>query len=256
MILAIDIGNTNIVIGGIDNQKTHFIERLSTDRKKTELEYAISFKTIMELYQIHPHNIEGGIIASVVPPLSNIIKKAMEKLIDKPILIIGPGVKTGLNILTDNPGQLGSDLVINAVAAIHEYQKPLIVIDMGTATTISAIDKAGNYLGTCIIPGVEVSMNSLTSQTSQLPAISIEAPKRVIGRNTIECMKSGAVFGNAALLDGMIDRIQNELGPEPATVIATGGLSGSIVPYCTHSIIYDDDLLLKGLLIVYNKNKK
>lgn len=254
MILAVDIGNTNIVIGGIDKNKTYFVERLSSDRNKTILEYAIYFKTVLEIYNIHPSQIEGGIISSVVPPLSNVIKNSMEKTIDRQVLIIGPGLKTGLNILIDNPAQLGSDLVVDSVAAIHNYPTPAIVIDMGTATTISVIDEKHNYLGTVIIPGIKVSMDSLTSRTSQLPAISLEAPKRAIGKNTIEAMKSGAVFGNAAILDGMIDRIEEELGEHVKSIIATGGLAKYVLPHCKHKIIYEDDLLMKGLHILYEKN--
>lgn len=256
MILAVDIGNTNIVIGGIDNEKTYFIERLSSDRNKMELEYAIYFKMIMDVYKINPSEIEGGIISSVVPPLSPVIKAAIEKIIDKNVLVIGPGLKTGLNILTDNPAQLGSDLVVDAVAVINNYPTPAVVIDMGTATTISAIDGKNNYLGTAIIPGIKVSMDSLTVRTSQLPAISMETPKSSIGKNTIDSMRSGAVFGNAALVDGMIDRMELELGEKFRSIVATGGLAPFIISHCHHEIKYEDDLLLKGLFIIYEKNKR
>ena len=255
MILAVDIGNSNIVVGCIDGEKTYFVERLSTDRGKTDLEYAISIKIILDLYHILPENLEGSILSSVVPPLSSVIKRSVEKVLKKEALLVGPGIKTGLNIKIDNPGQLGSDLVVDAVAAIYEYPTPLIVIDMGTATTMSVIDETGQYLGGAIIPGLRVSLDSLTSRTSQLPRVSLEAPRSVIGKNTIECMKSGAILGNASLLDGMIDRINEELGKE-ATVVATGGLVSFIAPHCRHSIICDDNLLLKGLWILYQKNKK
>ncbi len=253
MILAIDIGNSNIVVGCIDKNTTYFVERLSTDNGKTDLEYAIGLKTILELYNISPTSIDGGIISSVVPPISNTIKRAVEKVIGKEPLLIGPGVKTGLNITIDNPAQLGSDLVVDAVAALHQYPVPLIVIDMGTATTMSVINKDKKYIGGVIIPGLRVATDSLISRTSQLPKISLETPQHAIGRNTIDCMKSGAIFGNAALIDGMIDRIERELGMQ-ATVIATGGLARFIIPHCSHKITYDDDLLLKGLQIIYNKN--
>lgn len=256
MIFAVDIGNTNIVIGGIDGEKTYFVERLSTDRNKMELEYAIYFKTVLEIYQISPADISGGIISSVVPPLSGLIKSAMEKLIKAPVHIIGPGVKTGLNILIDNPGQLGSDLVVDAVAVIQDYPLPAVIIDLGTATTMSVIDQNSNYLGTVIIPGVKVSMESLTSRTSQLPAISLDKPKRVIGTNTIDSMKSGAVFGNAAMIDGMIDRIQDEIKMPLKTIVATGGLAKYIIPHCRYQITYEDDLLLRGLYLIYEKNRK
>lgn len=253
MILAIDIGNSNIVVGCIDDTTTYFVERLSTDNGKTDLEYAIGLKAILELYNISPNSIHGGIVSSVVPPLSNTMSRAVEKVIEKAPLLIGPGVKTGLNITIDNPAQLGSDLVVDAVAAMHQYPVPLIVIDMGTATTMSVIDKDKKYIGGVIIPGLRVATDSLISKTSQLPKISLETPPHAIGKNTIDCMKSGAIFGNAALIDGMIDRIEGELGMT-ATVIATGGLARFILPHCTHSITYDDALLLKGLQIIYKKN--
>ena len=254
MILAIDIGNTNIVIGCIRGEEILFVERLSTDTTKTVLEYAISFKNVLEMYHLNPEDIQGSIISSVVPPVTNIVKEAAVKITDRDVIIIGPGVRTGLNILTDNPAQLGSDLVANAVAGIAEYKAPMIIFDMGTATTISVIDKRNNYIGGMILPGIWVSSDSLTSRTSQLPKISVEAPKKLIGSNTIDCMKSGLIYGNASCIDGMIQRINKELG-EKATVIATGGLAGCIIPYCMEDVIVDDALLLKGLKLIYQKNR-
>lgn len=254
MIFAIDIGNTNIVIGCMEGDKIQFIERMSTDESKTELEYAVSFKTVMELYNIQAKDLEGSIISSVVPPLTGSIRAALKKLTNTEPIVIGPGVKTGLNILLDNPAQLGSDLVIGAVAGIKKYGAPLIIIDMGTATTISVIDKNKNFLGGPIIPGVMVSLDALASKTSQLPRINFEPPKHVIGRNTVDCMKSGILYGQAACLDGMIERIEAELGYE-TTVIATGGLAKVITPYCRRKIVHDDALLLNGLKIIYEKNK-
>lgn len=254
MILAIDIGNTNIVIGCCDDEKIYFIERLSTNIPKTELEYAISFKNVLEIYGIDPAQIEGGIISSVVPPITNIVRSSAEKVLGKPVKIVGPGVKTGLNILMDNPAQVGSDRIVNAVAAINEYPIPLIIIDMGTATTFCVVDDKKNYIGGMILPGVRISLDALTSRTSQLSRISIEAPKKTIGKNTIDCMKSGIIHGNAACIDGMVQRIEKELG-QKATVLATGGLAKKIVPYCEQEIVIDDELLLKGLRLIYNKNK-
>lgn len=254
MILAIDIGNTNIVVGGIDDEKIHFVARLSTDRTKTEDEYAVIFKNILEIHHISAAVFDGAIISSVVPPLINILKRSVKMLTELTPLVVGPGIKTGLNIKIDNPSQLGSDLVVGAVAAVTLYPKPLIIFDMGTATTICAIDKNGNYLGGIIYPGVKVSLDSLTQRTSQLPAISLDAPAKAIGKNTIDCMKSGIIYGNAAMADGMIDRFENELG-EKATILATGGLAQTILPHCKHKIILDDDLLIKGLKIIYDKNK-
>lgn len=254
MIIAVDIGNTNIVVGGIENDRVLFTERLSTRTDKTELEYAIDFKLIFELYHVSDTQVDGSIISSVVPPLSNIIKAALAKLIPTEPLVVGPGVKNGLSIRIDNPAQLGSDLVVTAVAAIAEYPVPSIVIDMGTATTFSVINSKKQYIGGAIVPGAAVALNSLSSQTSQLPFISLEAPKHVIGSNTIDCMKSGSLFGNAAMIDGMIRRIRSELG-EKAIVVATGGIAPAILPYCEEAISYDPDLMLKGLSLIYKKNQ-
>ena len=253
MILAVDIGNTNIVIGCMEEEKIFFVERVSTDISKTELEYVVEFKTLLELYRIEMKEITGCIIASVVPPLNNVVKTAMEKLFKMSPLLVGPGVKTGLNILMDNPGQVGSDLIVNAVAGLQYYGAPIIMIDMGTATTISVVDEKKNYIGGMILPGVKVSLDSLVNRTSQLPRISLEAPKKVIGKNTIDCMKSGIIMGQAACIDGMIERIFEELGYE-AAVVATGGLAGSIVPHCKRKVIHDNELTLKGLNIIYRKN--
>ncbi len=254
MILAIDIGNTNIVVGCIDDQKTYFIERLSTVRTKTELEYAVDLKTVLDIYHIKGSDIEGCIISSVVPQITNTAKLAAEKILKKEVMVLGPGVKTGLNILMDHPAQLGADLVADAVAGLNEYPVPFIVIDMGTATTVSVVNSKKQYIGGMILPGVRVSLDALTAHASQLSGISIDAPKHVIGKNTIECMKSGVLYSSAAALDGIIDRVEEELG-EKATVIATGGLAKKIVSHCKKDIILDEDLLLKGLLVIYKKNK-
>ena len=254
MILALDVGNTNIVVGGIDDRKTYFIERLSTNRTKTELEYAVDLKNVLDIYHIKKTEIEGCIISSVVPQITNIVKLAAEKILKKNAIVLGPGVKTGLNIMMDNPGQLGADQVADAVAGISGYPVPLILIDMGTATTASVVNSKKQYVGGMILPGVGVSLDALTARASQLSGISIDAPRHVIGKNTIECMKSGVLYSNAAALDGIIDRIEEELG-EKATVVATGGLAKKIVPHCKREIILDEELLLRGLLIIYEKNK-
>ena len=254
MILAIDVGNTNIVVGCIDDRKTYFIERLSTNRTKTELEYAVDLKNVLDIYHIKKAEIEGCIISSVVPQITNIVKLAAEKILKKNAIVLGPGVKTGLNIMMDNPGQLGADQVADAVAGISSYPVPLILIDMGTATTASVVNSKKQYVGGMILPGVGVSLDALTARASQLSGISIDAPRHVIGKNTIECMKSGVLYSNAAALDGIIDRIEEELG-EKATVVATGGLAKKIVPHCKREIILDEELLLRGLLIIYEKNK-
>ena len=254
MILAIDIGNTNIVVGCIDEEKIYFTERLSTVHTKTELEYAVDLKTVLDIYHIKRTDIEGCIISSVVPQITDIAKLAAEKILKKEVMVLGPGVKTGLNIVMDNPGQLGADLVADAVAGLASYPVPLVVIDMGTATTISVVNSKKQYIGGMIMPGVGISLDALTARASQLSGISIDAPRHIIGKNTIECMKSGVLYSNAAALDGIIDRIEEELG-EKTTVIATGGLAKKIVPHCRKEIILDEELLLKGLMLIYRKNK-
>ena len=240
MILAIDVGNTNIVLGCIDGDECLFVERLSTVRTKTELEYAIDIKNVLDIYHIHRSDIEGGIVSSVVPQITNIVKLAVEKILKKEVLVVGAGIKTGLNIRMDNPA---------------EYPVPLLILDLGTANTVSVIDKNKNYIGGMIYPGIGVSLDSLTARASQLGGIGIEAPEHIIGKNTVECMKSGIIYSSAAAIDGIIDRLQDELEGE-ATVIATGGLAKKIVPHCKREIILDDDLLLKGLAVIYRKNRK
>ena len=253
MILAIDMGNTNTVIGGIDEKETHFIERVTTDQGRTATEYAVTIKSILEMHEISPREIEGAILSSVVPPLNAVILSAVKKVLGIRPLLVGPGIKTGINILMDNPKTVGSDMIVDAVAAIRDYPCPLIIIDMGTATTMSVVDQAGNYIGGVILPGLRVSLDSLSGKAAQLPFISLDIPDRVIGKNTIECMRAGIMYGSAAMIDGIIDRMEAELH-HPATVIATGGLARFVTPLCRHSIVYDDDLLLKGLLILYEKN--
>lgn len=254
MILAIDVGNSNIVVGCMEKDDIRFIERLSTDRKKTELEYAVSIKNIMEIYNIRGGDLEGGIISSVVPQLTEILKRAVEKLIKAPVKIVGPGLKTGLNILIDNPAQLGGDLLVDSVAALAEHKPPLVIIDMGTATTVCVINEKRQYLGGMILPGIRTSLDSLVSNTSLLQQIGLEPPAKVIGSNTIDGMKSGILYGNAAALDGLIGRIEEELGKQ-CTILATGGLAKFVIPFCKREILIDDDLLLKGLKIIYDKNR-
>ena len=255
MLLAIDVGNTNIVLGCFD-EENHilFRERISTNQSAAALEYAAGIRTALEMHDIDKNLIDDAIISSVVPSVTATLKEAVMKYTGKKVMIVGAGIKTGLNIVIDNPAQLGSDLVVDAVAGLHEYPVPQIIIDMGTATTLSVINAKRQYIGGVIMTGMAVSMNALVDKTSQLPKISFEAPKKVIGSNTIDCMKSGIMYATAASLDGMISRMEEELG-EKCTVIATGGLSGTVVPLCKSEIILDDDLLLKGLSLIYQKNK-
>lgn len=255
MILAVNIGNTNIVIGAIDNGKIIFVERLSAVNKKTQLEYALDIKNIISLYDIDAKKIDGGIISSVVPLLTDVIKEAINKIFGFTPYVVGPGIKTGINIRLDNPAEIGADLVAQAVAVISEYEAPALIIDLGTATTFSYIDDNKNILGGLIMPGIRISLEALTENASQLMDISVEPPKEVIGRNTKESMKSGVVYGNAAMIDGIISRIEKSVG-KLSTIVATDGWSKLIIPYCEHQIIYDEDLLLKGLWTIYKKNKR
>ena len=256
MLLAIDIGNSNVVMGCLDGEgKVLCTLRMVTDLKKTEDEYAAGMHSILAHNGIDCAGFEGAIICSVVPPLTEIFRLAVERVIGLRALVVGPGTKTGLNILIDDPSTLGSDLVAAAVAAVEEYPQPVIIIDMGTATTITAVDTGKRFLGGAIVPGVALSMNALSAGTSLLHKVPIEAPKKCICGTTTACMQSGAVYGTAAMLDGMIDRFRQELGGN-ASVVATGGIAPRVVPLCRHEIVCDDHLLLKGLHIIYGKNKK
>ena len=254
MILAFDIGNTNIVLGGLEGEKTLFLSRISTSLDKTEAEYTVLIKELLEIYQVDLKKVEGSIISSVVPPLISIMKNVTLILTGKEAMVVGPGMKTGLNIAVGDPKELGADLVVAAVAALDKYPKPQIIMDLGTATTFSVIDREGFFRGVIIYPGVMVSFDALTARTAQLPRISFDEPKQVIGTNSVDSMQSGLIYGNAAMVDGLIDRIEEELG-DTCTVVSTGGLSPKIIPHCRHKVVNDDNLLLDGLRILYEKNR-
>lgn len=254
MLLAIDIGNTNIVLGGFSDDKLSFMARIATNPSKTEDEYATKIKSVLSLHGIEKAELKGGIISSVVPPLTTVMKNAIKKAYNIDCMTVAPGIKTGINLQCDAPSTVGSDLICGCVAAHYIYGSPALIVDMGTATKILLIDRNGAFCGCSIIPGVNISLKALASGTAQLPQIGLEAPKSVIGKNTVDCMRSGVVFGHASMIDGMIERYIDELGYEPK-VYATGGLAPSIIPHCKHEIIYDDHLVLKGLNIIYNKNK-
>ena len=254
MTLAVDIGNTNIVIGGFVQNEFQFIERISTNRQATTLEFSVSIRTILQLHAVDASAIDGAILSSVVPSLTTVLSHAVQKTVQVTPLIVSPGIKTGLSICVDHPEQVGSDRVVDAVAAAAAYPLPVLVIDMGTATTICVVDEKKNYIGGAIIPGMRIAADTLTARTAQLPKISLEPPAKLIGKNTVDCMKSGVFYGNVALIDGMLDRIEEEMG-QKLHVIATGGLAKALIPYCRHEITLDDALLLKGLKIIYEKNK-
>ncbi len=253
MILAIDVGNTNIVVGVYDGDKLCFISRLASDQNRTSDETAVQLKAVLSIHDIDVKDIDGAIISSVVPMITEPLSQAIFTLTGKKPLVVGPGMKTGINIGIDNPAQLGSDLLVDSVAAAALYPKPLIVADMGTATTLTIVNDKNTIIGGAILPGIRTSLNALTMNTAQLPQIGIESPKKVIGSNTIDCMKSGAVLGNASMLDGMIDRFNEELG-DNCFVVATGGLAEVISKHTKHKVVYNPNLLLEGLYILYNKN--
>ena len=253
MVIAIDIGNTNIVIGGFEDDKLTFVARIATNTTKTEDEYASKIKSVLSIHGVNKSTIKGAIIASVVPPLNSVMKKAIRFIYNVDPIMVGPGIKTGINIHCDAPSSVGADLICACVAAHHIYGSPSLIIDMGTATKMMLMDKSGAFIGATIAPGVTIGLKALASGTAQLPQISLEATHSVIGKNTVDCMRSGVVFGNASMIDGMIDRFNAEIGC-PLPVYATGGLSQSIIPHCNHDITLDADLVLKGLNILYKKN--
>ena len=255
MLLAIDIGNTNLVIGCIRDDKILFKARIATDRTRTSDQYGVEIKSMLEAYGVKRSDIDDCIISSVVPPVFNSVRTGVIKIIGKQPMVVGPGLKTGLNIHVDVPSQVGSDRIVIAVAALAEYKAPLLLMDLGTATTIESVEPDNVYMGGVIIPGVRVSLDALTSRAAQLPGISLDQPKQVIGKNTVDCMRSGMMYGTAAMIDGLVERMEEELGHR-CTLIATGGLAQFITPLCKREIILDKDLLLKGLNIIYKKNKK
>lgn len=254
MILTIDIGNSNINFGVFDGDEVGFVARIATDTHKTEYEYAGAIANAIAISGIDKESIDGAIISSVVPPLNGVMKQAVKLIYGLNALLVGPGVKTGINIHCDNPASVGADIICACVAAHYLYGSPSLVVDMGTATKMMVMNDHGAFIGVSIIPGVKVSLDALARHTAQLPMVDLEAPKNVVGKNTADCMKSGIIFGSASMVDGMIDRICDEVGSS-LPVYATGGLASVIMPYCKHNITYDEYLVLKGLNIIYKKNQ-
>lgn len=255
MILAVDIGNTNIVLAGYEGRKVFFMERISTDQTKTSLEYAILLRTALDLHGTNPASVAGAIIGSVVPPLNYVIQTALRKVCGIRALVLGPGLKTGLNIRMDNPAAVGSDLIAGAVGALIKYQPPLAVIDMGTATTIIVVDQNRNYIGGMIMTGLSLSLNALVGKASQLQGISLQRPAHAIGKNTADAMRSGLLYGNAAMIDGLLSRVEEELGM-PVRAIATGGLAGTVIEACRKEIILEKNLVTDGLIEIYDRNSR
>jgi len=256
VILVIDIGNTNIVLGVYEGDKLLHNWRLSTSRQSTTDEYGVMIYNLFTMTKLSVTDIEGVILSSVVPPIMHTMEMLCKKYLNKAPLIVGPGVKTGLNIRIENPREVGADRIVNAVAAIELYGglKPLVVVDFGTATTFDVIDVKGNYIGGAIVPGIGVSTEALYQRAAKLPRIELTKPKSVIGRNTVHSMQAGIIFGYAGQVDGIVDRITNELGAEP-TVIATGGMAELIASESRTIDTTNPLLTLEGLRLIYNRNK-
>lgn len=254
MILVIDVGNTNIVFGVFDGDKLVFESRADTNRNRMADQYSVIINQVFDLYGVDKKKIDGAVISSVVPPVSDQLKSSVQKLFGVTPLMVGAGVKTGLNIRIDDPSTLGADLACGAAAAKELYPLPCIVIDLGTATKVFAVDKTGAMIGGIIAPGVKISLEALAKGAASLPMISLEGHSPVIGKNTIDCMRSGVLYGHAGMLDSFIDRFQEELGA--ATVVATGGFIHVLKDYCRHEFIVNPQLVMDGMRIIYNKNKK
>lgn len=255
MVIAIDIGNTNITFGGFKGEELIFVSRIATDDKKTEDQYAVDLRSILKLNNVNAVDVCGVCISSVVPNLSEVIKKAVLFISDCKVITVSSGVKTGLNIKTDNPRQMGSDIVCGAVWAKKKDKVPVVLVDLGTATTFTVIDKNGILVGYSIMPGMEVSLNALRENAAQLPSVGIDNPHMgIIGKNTVDAMVSGIVFGTASAVDGMIDRFKMEMEDE-ANVIITGGYGKKISPFLKNCHVLDDNIILKGLYIIWQKNQ-
>lgn len=254
MILTLDAGNTNIVIGGYRDDELLFTGRLATEFSRTEDEYAVIIRGIIGLNGFEAAEFEGAIVSSVVPPINSVLKNALLRITGKRVLMVSPGIKTGLNIRLENPAVLGADMVCTAVAALKKYHTPCVIFDLGTATTISAIDSSGAFLGGSISPGPIVSLKALSSSTAQLPGIDTAAYNgTVIGANTPDAMRSGVILGTASMLDGMLERYRELLGSN-AKAVATGGLAPVILKHCRSDIFLDRNLLTDGLRILYEMN--
>lgn len=252
MLLALDVGNTNVTIGVYDGDKLSFVSRMATDASRMEDQYAIELRDILSLYEIRRESVTGAVLSSVVPKLTEYITSAVEKLFGfRPLAVAYDTVKD-LRITIRHPETTGPDLIAGYIAARELYSYPCIVIDMGTASTIMVVDREGNMCGGGIIPGIGISLDALTSRAALLSSIGLEAPKHVIGRDTAECLQSGMIYGTAAMLDGLCDRMEEELG-YPCRVIATGGLAGLVVPNCRRRVELSDTLLLDGLKLIYEK---
>lgn len=255
MLLCADVGNTNIKFALYENKNQLLKMRFATNSHKTADDFAVDLYTIFKINNVDVDNINGAIISSVVPKVTGALSDAIKKVTATNPLVVGPGVKTGLDLRIDNPVTLGSDLVCMCVAVKEMYTCPAIVIGLGTATTIVYMNKNKAYCGGAIAPGVSISLDALTNNGALLPSVHLKAPDRAIGTNTEDCINSGIVYGTSCMLDGMIERYQQEAN-ETCTLIATGGLADPIVKNCKYDIIINDDLILEGLKLIYEKNKR
>lgn len=253
MIFALDCGNSNICFGLYNGKNPIFTSRIRTDPQKTESEYSVIISEIYRLNKISLDKTDGAIISSVVPVLTKTLAKTVHALFNIKPLIVGPGIKTGINLKVDDPLTVGADLVCTSAGVASKYPLPALVIDLGTATKITYVDETKSFCGASIAPGVEISLNALSSNTALLPEIGITKKLKVIGTNTVDCMISGSILGTACMIDGMIERYIEVVG-KVKTIVACGGLASSIIPHCKKEIIMDKNLLLEGLLDIYYKN--
>lgn len=258
MLLAIDIGNSNISVGLFGKGRDlKFLASIDTDSRKTADQISIDLMNLFALYGYDIHQVTGAIFSSVVPGINFMMHKALTRLLGKEPMVVGPGIKTGLNIRMEVHNQLGTDLVANAVAAVEKYQAPIIMIEMGTATTISYISRQKTYEGGMMFPGVRLSLDALSEHSALLQNVALQHPTRnLIGKNTEDCMRNGIVYGTAGMLDGIIDRMKEIIPGENPTIVATGSNAPVIVRYCRNQIIYDKYLLMEGLQLIYLKNRE
>lgn len=254
MLLTVDIGNTNITLGVFRGNELQFTSRLATDRKRTGDQYAVELLNVFKLYKAEISEFSGAIISSVVPEVTDALKSAVNCVTGKCPLILDSDIGSGLKVINNIKGQIGADIAAVAVAAINKYSLPCFVLDLGTATKIILVDETGMFVGCTISPGVGISLYALASRTSMLPTINLETPSTSIGTNTIDCMKSGIVFGTAAMLDGLTERMEKDFGKKVVSTVATGGLSKEVVSNCSRDIIYDENLILDGLKHIYDIN--
>lgn len=254
MLLLFDVGNTHVTIGGWENGRLLFTGRLASDSRRTEDEFAMAIEGVLRMHGYSPADVEDGAISSVVPVITQALDRAFRLLWHKRMMAVTLSLDLGLNVLTDTPELLGKDLIVDAVGAKAKYPCPILIFDLGTATTCSVIDAEGSYLGGMIAPGLVISVDALGSRTAQLPHISLDEPAQLIGTNTKNSMRSGVMYGHAGMIDGFIDRIEEELG-RPCTSVITGGLASKIAPLCRRRVILDETLLFDGLVTLYEKNK-